>query len=134
MRAVETALAGTAAFSEARASLARGDSPVWISGIADPAKSAFIDALAGSSRYRLIITYSETRIRDLCAEMGFYDRNVMAWPTKDMIFFQADIHSSAIEAGRMACIRRLADGRPVTIVASAASLLTPCVPMSVIGD
>ena len=134
MRAVEAALSEIDAYTGARAALACGDTPVWINGISDPAKSAFISSLAGDARFRLIITYSETRIRDICEEMAFYDRNVMAWPTKDMIFFEADIHSSAIEARRLSCIRRLIDQRPVTIVAAASSLLTPCVPLAAIRD
>ena len=44
----------------------------------------------------LIITYSDLRAKELYENYRFFDREVLYFPAKDLIFFQADIHSNLL--------------------------------------
>ena len=134
MRAIEAALSEDDGFRELRRLWDQARSIIGVDGLADAAKGAVIHALGGSSRYRLILTHSEQRMREIVEAFRFYDRNTFAWPSKDVIFFQADIHSNEIEAERLKCLRRRIDGRPMTVVATSAAFLAPQVPLSVLEN
>ena len=85
-------------------------------------------------RCSLIITFSEQRARQLREEYAFYDRNVVLFPPKDLIFYQADLRSNEIERERLSCLRRLLEGRPTTAVTTFSALMTPIVPLSVLRE
>ena len=61
----------------------------------------------------------------------FYDRNVMLYPAKDLIFFQADIHGNQLIMERIKCLRRLLEGVPVTVITTYDALMAPQVPLEV---
>ena len=63
-----------------------------VSGCIDPQKPHFISCAAEGYDCRLIITYSDLRARELYENYRFFDRDVLYFPAKDLIFFQADIH------------------------------------------
>ena len=96
MRAIEAALSEDDGFRELRRLWDQAQSIIGVDGLADAAKGAVIHALGGSSRYRLILTHSEQRMREIVEAFRFYDRNTFAWPSKDVIFFQADIRRQSL--------------------------------------
>ena len=49
----------------------------------------------------------------------------MLYPAKDLIFFQADIHGNQLVQERIKTLRRVVEGKPVTIVTTYAALMTP---------
>ncbi len=58
-----------------------------------------------------------------------YDKNVMYYPAKDLIFYSADVHGSAIVAERLKAIQALAGDKPVTIITTIdAGMEIACVP------
>ena len=85
--------------------------------------------LAPYARFRLILTYSDKRVRQIQSEYVFYDRNTVVFPARDLIFYQADLRGKALEKERMLCLRRIMEGRPTTIVTTFAALMTPQVPL-----
>lgn len=86
------------------------------------------------ARRRVILTYSDLRARELCDDCLLYDRNTMLFPAKDLIFYQADLRSREIEIQRLRCLRRILEGKAVTVVATFAALMTPQIPLSVLKD
>ena len=58
----------------------------------------------------------------------------MLYPAKDLIFYQADIHGNQLVADRMKVLRKLIEGRPVTVVTTFAALMSPQVPLEEIAD
>ena len=89
-------------------------------------------ALSPYARFRLIITYSDKRVREIQNEYTFYDRSTVIFPAKDLIFYQADLRGKAIEQERIQCLRRIIEGRPTTVVTTFAALMTPQVPLHVL--
>ncbi|MBP3279680.1 MAG: transcription-repair coupling factor, partial [Butyrivibrio sp.] len=72
------------------------------------------------------------RAKEIYEDYKFYDRNVTVYPAKDLIFYQADVHSNEIARQRIRCLRRLIEGRPVTVVTTFAALMAPQIKPEVI--
>ncbi|MBO4395469.1 MAG: transcription-repair coupling factor [Eubacterium sp.] len=128
-----------------------GEGPVAVSGCAEMQKCQLIAALSGmddmsyedsdnSSKQigshvsgrtgdTLIITYDEARAAELIEDMRLYDRDVVYYPPRDLIFFSADIHGNAITSERLGVIRRLTDGDPVTVVTTIDGGMDACLPL-----
>lgn len=96
-----------------------------LTGCVDSQKLHMIYGLGDGFRVKVIITYSDLKAKELFEEYKFYDRNVMLYPAKDLIFFQADIHGNQLVQERVKVLRRLMEKKPVTIVTTYAALMTP---------
>ena len=75
----------------------------------------------------LIVTYSEDRAKEIYEAYHFFDRNVMYYPAKDVLFYSADIHGHTILRQRMEVIRAIAEGTVSTVVVSLDALLNKVV-------
>ncbi|MDO4512646.1 MAG: transcription-repair coupling factor, partial [Lachnospiraceae bacterium] len=87
-----------------------------LSGCTDSQKLHMMHGLGEGFRNKLLVTYSDKRVREIAEEFSFYERNVMTFPARDLIFYQADIHGNELVTQRMKVLRRLLDGSPVTVV------------------
>lgn len=114
-------------FTQLKIALAKGNTPVNVIGCIDAQKCHFIYGAGvqegnGSQEkttaqpFRLVITYNEIRAKELADDYRMYDRNVMYYPAKDLIFYSADVHGQAIVKERLRTIRAIAENEPVTIV------------------
>ena len=88
----------------------------------------------GRPASKLILTYSEQRVREIAEDARLYERNVMIFPAKDLIFYQADIHGNKLITDRMAVIKRLLKGDPVTVVTTFDAIMTHMVPGQIYRD
>lgn len=100
-----------------------------LSGCVDSQKLHMVFGLGEGFRYRLIITYSDQRMREIYEDYKFYDRNVCMYPAKDLIFFQADIHGNQLVTERWKVLRRMLEGVPMTIVTTLDALMEPQIPL-----
>lgn len=94
-----------------------------VSGLSDTAFSCAVYCLGGQDRYRVIVTYSEQRARQLEEYYRFFDRNVYIYPAKDVLFYSADVHGNAIIRQRMELLRQLTEGKKATVVVPMEALL-----------
>ena len=120
-----------AAFEEAKKLLEKKEVNIGFSGLADSAKLHLTYALSEGIRSKLIVTYSDMRAREIYEEYRFYDRMTLLYPAKDLIFYQADVHGNELTRERVKTLRRIAEDKPVTVVTTFDSLMTPQVPLSV---
>ena len=98
--------------------LTEGKLPVMAAGCMDSQKCHLIHALGEKYPFRLIITYSDLKAKEICEDYKLYSRDCYVYPAKDVIFFSADIHGNTIIRDRLRIIRRILENRPVTVVAS----------------
>lgn len=96
-----------------------------VSGCVDSQKLHMIYGLSDGFRYKVIVTYSDLKAKEIYEEYKFYDRNVYLYPAKDLIFFQADIHGNNLIRERVKVMRRLLEKKPFTLVTTFAAFLTP---------
>lgn len=119
------------AFEEATKLLAKKEVNIGFSGLSDSSKLHMTFGLAEKFRNKLIITYSDMKAREIYEEYRFYERMTVSYPAKDLIFYQADIHGNELIKERVKTLRRIVEGRPVTVVTTFDSLMTPQVPLSI---
>jgi len=125
MQALLAPLAELAEFDQAKEGIRKAQTPISISGCVDSQKLHMIYGLADGFHYKVIVTYSDLKARELYEEYKFYDRNVLLYPTKDLIFFQADIHGNQLTKERIRVLRRMAERKPLTLITTFAALMTP---------
>ena len=114
-----------AEYDEVRKIVRQGKGTVALSGCVDSQKLHMIYGLSDGLKYKVIVTYNDLKAKEIYEEYRFYDRNVMLYPAKDLIFFQADIHGNQLVQERIKTLRRVVEGKPVTIVTTYAALMTP---------
>ena len=90
--------------------------PVHISGCIDTQKCHFIYGLSQNIPWKVIITQNEIRAREFVEDYRMFDRNVLYYPSKDVIFYSADIHGSAISVERLKVIKTLIKEESGTVV------------------
>ncbi len=106
--------------------------PVMATGCMDSQKCHLIHALGEKFPFRLIITYSDLKAKEICEDYKLYSRDCYVYPAKDIIFFSADIHGNTIIRDRLGIIRRIIENRPVTVVASLDAGLDRVLPLAFI--
>jgi transcription-repair coupling factor (superfamily II helicase) len=105
-------------YCEVEKVLQGGGKPALVTGCIDSQKCHLIAGLSEHFPVRLIITYSDLKARELCEEYRLYDAGVVCYPSKDIIFYNADIHGNAIVKERLQVVKKLLAGEPVTVIAS----------------
>lgn len=109
-------LLGYREFNEIKDCITLNQYPIQVTGCIDSQKCHFVHAIASDIPLKLIITYSDIKAKEIYEDYKLYDRNVMLYPAKDIIFYSADIHGNAIVRERVKVLKRLIERRPVTII------------------
>ncbi len=104
------------AYREALECIGRNRLPIHISGCIDTQKCHFIYGLSQDNAWKVIITQNEIRAREIAEDYRMFDRNVLYYPSKDVIFYSADIHGSAISVERLKVVKSIIKEKSGTIV------------------
>lgn len=104
-------------YCEVEKVLQKGKQAAHITGCIDSQKCHLIAGLSGQFPVRLIITSNDLKAQELCEEYRLYDANVVRYPSKDIIFYNADIHGNAIVKERLCALKKLMGKEPVTVIA-----------------
>lgn len=131
MRALTAPLNELGEFEEVKRKLKGEAFSAAFTGCVESQKLHMIYGLSDGFKNKLIVTFSDLRVKELLEDYRFYDRNVTAYPAKDLIFYQADIHGNQLITERIKCLRRILEGKPVTVVTTFSSLMAPQIPLSV---
>ena len=134
MRAITTPLKELNEYEQINKYLEKPFACAEVTGCVDSQKLHFIDSLGADFKYRIIVTYSDLRAKEIYEDYKFYDRNVTVYPAKDLIFYQADVHSNEIVRQRIRTMRRLLEGRPITVVTTFSALMAPQIKPEIIRE
>ncbi len=107
MRALLAPLEELGEYEEIKKMLVSKQACVALSGCVDSQKLHMVYGIGDGFRNKIIVTFNDLRAKELYEDYKFYDRNVMLYPAKDLIFFQADIHGNQLTMERIRCLRRL---------------------------
>lgn len=129
MRALLAPLEELGEYEEIKKMLTKSQVSIALSGCVDSQKLHMIYGLSEGIRYKVIVTFSDLRAKELYEDYKFYDRNVMLYPAKDLIFFQADIHGNQLTMERIRCLRKLMEKKPVTVITTYDALMAPQTPV-----
>ncbi len=130
MKALTAPLHELGEFEEIKNLIRKPGKTAAFTGCLESQKLHMVYGLSEGEKNRLIVTFSDLRVKEIQEDYRFYDRNVTSYPAKDLIFYQADIHSNQLTKERIKCMRRMIEGRPVTIVTTFSSLMSPQIPLA----
>lgn len=102
---------------------------VSVSGCLDSQKAHFADGLAREFPFRLIIVENDLKAKGFYEDYRMYDPEVLLYPARDLIFYQADIHGNLITRQRIQVLKALLERKKVTVIASIDSCLDYLVPL-----
>ena len=114
MKAFTEPLSRLGEFQEICSSLKKGKGMVQVSGCIEAQKAHLIYGAAAD--FPVIITYSELRAKELYENYRLFDKRVLYYPARDLIFYSADIHSNLIVQQRMKVLKALIEEEEAVIV------------------
>lgn len=107
---------------------------ICISGCSGSGQVHFMSGITDRYQYGVIITYSDRRAREIYEDYLLYDKNVVYYPAKDFIFFNADIHGNLTLTERLSAIKKIIEGEHCVIITTIDGLMDKIVPLDVIRD
>ncbi len=129
MELVHGPLRELAEYEQMQDLLVKKAADIEVLGCGESQKLQLISGLGNDFDVRLIITHNALRAEEIAKDYTFYDKSVCYYPSKDLIFYQADLCGNQVTTRRMQVIRRLLEIKRITIVITADELLAPHVPL-----
>ncbi len=121
-------------FIDIRENIRKKSLPVQVTGCIDSQKCHLMQGLGEGFRYRVIITYNDIKAKEIYEDYRLYDKEVLLYPAKDIIFYSADIHGNAIVRDRLKVLRRLIEKKEATIILSLEGGMDRLLPLQMIKD
>ncbi len=103
-------------FEDAKKELMAGRGPLAVSGCVDSQKIHLACELTAEVPLRLIVTYNESRAREICEDARSFCPDIFYYPAKDVLFYQADIQGNLLSRERMAILKQIMEEGRGTIV------------------
>lgn len=116
-------------FEDLTKDLVKKAGPVAASGCMDSQKVHLMYEAAKHAGSRLVVTYNDTRAREIYEDLRFFDPNVCLYPARDLLFFNADIHGNLLTKQRMTVIRHLMEGSSSWVVTTFDGLMDHLLPI-----
>lgn len=101
-------------------------------GCMDSQKAHFIAGCGEEFAFKLVITFSETRARELYEDYRCFDENVVCYPAKDFIFYSADIHGNLIVQERMKAIQALLEKERLVVIVTIDGCMDRILPLPLV--
>lgn len=105
-----------------------------MSGVMDSQISHLTYTLFGNET-KVIITPTERKAKEIVDDLSFFEKEqVCFYPSKDLIFYSADVHSNDITRERMRVIEKILNNEKVTLVMSVEAMVDPLIPLKYIEE
>ena len=121
-------------FNEAEKCLSIGNTPVHLTGCIESQKCHLISGLGTNYPFQVIITYNDLKAKEIYEDYRLYNRNVFFYPSKDIMFYSADIHGNAIVKERLRILKRIIEKQSSTIVMSIEGGMDRILPLDFIKE
>ncbi len=128
MRAFTEPLEKLSEFPQIKASLKKRGI-VQVAGCIDAQKPHFIYTAGEDFPCKIVLTYSESRAKEIYENCRFFDRKALLYPARDLIFYSADIHSNLIVRQRLAAVKALVEEEQVTIITTMGGCMDHLMPL-----
>lgn len=87
-----------------------------VSGCIESQKAHFLYGLGDGFQYKVIITFSDLKAKELYEDYKLFDKEVVLYPAKDFIFFNADIHGNLLVKQRMEALKTIIEKKGAAII------------------
>lgn len=134
MGVLKEPLRGMKVYNQIMEEIQAGNFPIGITGCAASQKAHLIGNLSEEASCRLVVAENEEKARKLYEDLHFFDKNVLLYPSRDLLFYSADVTGTNLTAQRMRAVKKLALQQKITMVASIDVLMEKMVPREAFID
>ena len=134
MKTFTSPLKNLSEFEDIRRELMYHQGVLQVSGCIDSQKSHFMYSAGDGFQKKIILTYSDLKAKEIYEDYKFFDPNVMLYPSKDLIFYSADIHSNLIGQQRIAVMKALLENDRVTVITTLAGCMDHLLPLQYFAE
>lgn len=130
MQAFITPLEELAEYEAIRKARKEKQGLIQITGCVSSQKTHFMYALSDGFKYKVIACSSETRAKQIYEEYKMLDQNVLLYPAKDLLFYQADLRGKYLIKQRMEVFQAMLEQQDMTIVTTFDGFMDALIPMT----
>ena len=114
MNALLKPLEGLADYPELEKRIKGNRGVLQVSGCMDSQKVHLMYGVSRQAGHIFILTENDLKAKELYEDYRFYNPDVLLYPAKDLLFYQADIHSNLLDKQRMQVIKALLEEKQKT--------------------
>jgi len=123
MKTFTTPLNELTEFNDISRTLGKQRGMVQVSGCIDAEKAHLIYGLGEQFKSRVILTYSETRAKELYDDYHFFKQKVLLYPARDLLFYNADIQGNLLTKKRLLVLQSLLEEEELTVITTIGSCM-----------
>ena len=127
-------LVDLAEYTDMKQDLDQGKGPVQISGVTDSQKVHVMNELSKDNPWRLVVTYDDTRAKEIFDDFSYFEPNTWLYPARDLLFYSSDIHGNLLTRQRMQVFKHLLEDEGGVVVTTVDGLMDHLLPLSRIKE
>ena len=127
-------LVDLAEYTDMKQDLDQGKGPVQISGVTDSQKVHVMHELSKNNPWRLVVTYDDTRAKEIFDDFSYFEPNTWLYPARDLLFYSSDIHGNLLTRQRMQVFKHLLEDEGGVVVTTVDGLMDHLLPLSMIKE
>lgn len=127
-------LVDLAEYTDMKQDMDKGKGPVQVSGVTDSQKVHVMHELSKDNPWRLVVTYDDTRAKEIFDDFSYFEPNTWLYPARDLLFYSSDIHGNLLTRQRMQVFKHLLEDEGGVVVTTVDGLMDHLLPLSMIKD
>ena len=116
-------------YEELNQQLERQKGPVQVSGCMDSQKVHLMQEVLPEAAWKLVVTYDDSRAREIYEDFGCFRQDVWLYPAKDLLFYSADIHGNLMARQRLQVLCHLMEDASGVVVTTLDGLMDRLLPL-----
>ena len=116
-------------YEELDRALRQRKGPLQVSGCLDSQKVHLMEEVASDIAWKLIVTYDDSRAKEIYDDFGCFRKDVWLYPAKDLLFYNADIHGNLMARQRIQVLRHLIEDKAGVVVTTLDGLMDHLLPL-----
>ena len=117
-------------FQDLKTDLQRGQGPLLVTGCLDSQKVHLLSELSDLTPWKLIVTYDDSRAREICEDYRCFDTDISLYPARDLLFYTSDIHGNLLTKQRIQVMRRILESSGGVVVTTIDGLMEHLLPLA----
>ena len=127
-------LVDLAEYTDMKQDMDKGKGPVQVSGVTDSQKVHVMNELSKDNPWRLVVTYDDTRAKEIFDDFSYFEPNTWLYPARDLLFYSSDIHGNLLTRQRMQVFKHLLEDEGGVVVTTVDGLMDHLLPLSRIKE
>ena len=127
-------LVDLAEYTDMKQDMDQGKGPVQVSGVTDSQKVHVMHELSKDNPWRLVVTYDDTRAKEIYDDFSYFEPNTWLYPARDLLFYSSDIHGNLLTRQRMQVFKHLLEDEGGVVVTTVDGLMDHLLPLSMIKE